>query len=117
MEGVWALGFKVARPLGGNGREVKNWSVNLLHPYRGNVSLIGDAIKLSGLDHYSHKSLIMIGYEHDLPKLALGPLITSFEIAAVDVMSMPLSKRGEGRAHLVHPEHQVLRCVSWELNY
>jgi hypothetical protein len=40
----WALEFKLARPFGDNGREAENWSVNLLHPYEGNVSLIGDCL-------------------------------------------------------------------------
>src|SRR5580692_10740188 len=38
----WALEFKIARPFGDNGREAENWSVNLLHPYAGNVSTVGD---------------------------------------------------------------------------
>jgi len=42
----WALEFKLARPFGDNGREAENWSVNLLHPYEGNVSLVGDCLKL-----------------------------------------------------------------------
>jgi len=44
VQAVWALEFKIVRPFGDNGREAENWSVNLLHPYDGNVSLIGDAI-------------------------------------------------------------------------
>jgi hypothetical protein len=42
----WAIEFKIVRPFGDNGKEAENWTVNLLHPYPGNVSLIGDAIKL-----------------------------------------------------------------------
>ena len=53
----WALEFKIVRPFGDNGREAENWSVNLLHPYQGNVSLIGDAIKLAALNGYRHRSL------------------------------------------------------------
>jgi hypothetical protein len=45
----WALEFKLARPFGDNGKEAENWSVNLFHPYGGNVSLIGDCLKMQGL--------------------------------------------------------------------
>src|SRR6058998_405930 len=34
-------------PFGDNGKEAENWSVNLLHPYEGNVSTIGDCCKLA----------------------------------------------------------------------
>ena len=42
----WALEFKIARPFGDNGAEAENWTVNLLHPYPGNTSSIGDCLKL-----------------------------------------------------------------------
>jgi hypothetical protein len=111
-----AIEFKIVRPFGDNGREAENWSVNLLHPYAGNVSLIGDAIKLSGLNGYRSKGLFVIGYEHDPPKIPLDPLFSSFELIAKTVMGISLGKRVEERRdQLVHPEHQVLRCVGWEL--
>ncbi len=34
----WAIEFKITRPFGDNGKEAENWSVNLLHPYPGNLS-------------------------------------------------------------------------------
>lgn len=112
----WALEFKIVRPFGDNGREAENWSVNLLHPYAGNVSLIGDAIKLSKLDGYPHRGLIVIGYEHNPPKISLDPLLASYELIASRVMNIQLSDRiEEKRDQLVHPEHQVLRCIGWEL--
>jgi hypothetical protein len=45
----WAIEFKITRPYGDNGKEAENWSVNLLHPYPGNVSSVGIATSL--LDH------------------------------------------------------------------
>ena len=45
----WALEFKIVRPFGDNGKEAEHWSQNLLHPYAGNVSSIGDIISLMGL--------------------------------------------------------------------
>src|ERR1051325_6422196 len=49
IKGQWAIEFKIARPFGDNARQAENWSVNLLHPYEGNASLIGDCLKLSRL--------------------------------------------------------------------
>jgi hypothetical protein len=43
---VFAIEFKIVRPFGDNGKEAENWSVNMLHPYPGNVSLLADALKL-----------------------------------------------------------------------
>jgi hypothetical protein len=112
----WAVEFKVVRPFGDNGKEAENWSVNLLHPYAGNVSLIGDAIKLAGLSGYRHKGLFVIGFEHDPAKISIGPLIQAFELIAQQVMKIDLRGRvEETRSQLVHPEHQVLRCVGWEI--
>lgn len=117
IQDEWAIEFKIARPFGDNGKEAENWSVNLLHPYAGNVSLIGDAIKLSELGTYNHKALFVIGFEHDPAKISLNPLLDAFELIAQQVMSVHLGKRvEENRGHLVHPEHQVLRCVGWELD-
>lgn len=57
----WALEFKLARPFGDNGKEAENWSVNLLHPYPGNVSLIGDCLKLRGLGGIERKAVVVVG--------------------------------------------------------
>ena len=96
---------------------IKNWSVNMLHPYPGNESLIGDAIKLSSdLHAYRHKGLFVIGFEHDPAKISLDPLIDSFESIARRVVKMALGERiEEKRKDLCHPEHQVLRCIGWQL--
>src|SRR3989304_2047529 len=48
----WAIEFKIVRPFGDNGKEAENWSVNMLHPYEGNVSLLSDAIKLKLFNGY-----------------------------------------------------------------
>lgn len=114
--GAWALEFKIVRPFGDNGREAENWSQNLLHPYEGNVSLIGDAVKLSKLGTYSNKCLFVVGYEHASPRITPDPLLSSFELIARSVVNIPLGKRvEETRYGLIHPVHQVLRCISWEL--
>jgi hypothetical protein len=38
----WATEFKLLRPFGDNGKEAEHWSENVLHPYPGNVSSMGD---------------------------------------------------------------------------
>ncbi len=112
----WAIEFKIVRPFGDNGREAENWSVNMLHPYPGNVSLIGDAIKLSVLNSYPCKGLLVIGYEHNPARISLDPLIASFELIATQGLKLGLGQRvEETRVGLCHPEHQVLRCIGWEL--
>jgi hypothetical protein len=112
----WASEFKIVRPFGDNGREAENWSVNMLHPYSGNVSLIGDAVRLSTLENYRNKGLFVIGYEHNPPRIGLNPLLDAFELIAGHVMQLALDTRiEECREGLVHPEHQVLRCVGWQL--
>jgi hypothetical protein len=48
IRGSWAFEFKIARPYGDNGKEAEagDWSVNVIHPYEGNVSSLGDCMKL-----------------------------------------------------------------------
>lgn len=112
----WAVEFKIVRPFGDNGREAENWSVNMLHPYAGNTSLLGDAVKLSKLAGYHQKGLFVIGYEHSPARISLNPLIDSFEVIARQIMHIDLDERiEECREGLVHPEHQVLRCIGWQL--
>jgi hypothetical protein len=116
IQGNWAIEFKIVRPYGDNGKEAENWTVNLLHPYAGNVSLIGDAIKLLQLPSYNHKGLFIIGYEHNPAKISLDPIISSFELIMKNVIEINIGERIEEKRHgLVHPEHQVVRCIGWEL--
>ncbi|OGO59852.1 MAG: hypothetical protein A2029_00510 [Chloroflexi bacterium RBG_19FT_COMBO_47_9] len=116
VDNEWAIEFKIIRPFGDNGKEAENWTVNLLHPYPGNVSLIGDAFKLVGLKNYRKKGLFIIGYEHNPAQISLDPLISSFELIAINIIKLNLGRRiEETRNGLVHPQHQVVRCIGWEL--
>ncbi len=116
IPGKWAIEFKITRPFGDNDQEAENWSVNLLHPYSGNVSSIGDCIKLATLKGSERKAVIVIGYEHDPPRIDLKRLIDSFETIASRVAGIGLSARVETRSPgLVHPVHQVLRVFAWEV--
>lgn len=117
VQDIWAIEFKIVRPFGNNDKEAEGWSQNLLHPYEGNISLVGDAIKLSKLDTYPQKCLFAIAYEHDPPQIDLEPLLCSFELISKSIVKIPLSERfEERRGGLVHPTHQVVRCVAWQLD-
>lgn len=116
IPGQWAIEFKITRPFGDNGREAENWSVNLLHPYPGNVSSIGDCYKLLQLDGVERRAVCVIGYEHSPAKIDLTPLIQSFEEIARNVAHMSLGPRAETRRQgLIHPVHQVVRVFAWEV--
>ncbi|MGE5693311.1 MAG: hypothetical protein ACM3YF_05980 [Candidatus Zixiibacteriota bacterium] len=112
----WALEFKLARPFGDNGKEAENWSVNLLHPYEGSTSIIGDCLKLEKLDGPERRAAIVIGYEHTPPQVSLVPLLNAFELVATGVMGIRLGQRHQVvRAGLVHPVHQQLTVSAWEV--
>ncbi len=112
----WALEFKLARPFGDNGKEAENWSVNLLHPYEGSTSAIGDCLKLLRLDGVERKAAVVIGYEHTPPQISLAPLVKAFEVVATSVTNIKLGSRVEvRRTGLVHPVHQQLSVVGWEV--
>ena len=112
----WAIEIKIVRPFGDNGNVAENWSVNMLHPYEGNTSLIGDALKLKELEGFPRKAIFLIAYEHAIPKIDLDILITSFELIIQKVVGLNIRERiEEKRENLVHPEHQVVRCLAWEL--
>jgi hypothetical protein len=70
----WALEFKIARPFGDNRKEAENWSVNLLHPYNGNTSSLGDCMKLLDLNRPERKAVVGPSYEQDPTKKSLAPL-------------------------------------------
>ena len=116
IPGQWALEFKIVRPFGDNGRHAEHWSENILHPYPGNTSSLGDCMKLlqSGLPE--RKGIIVFGYEHAEAVVPLDPAIRSFELLAAQIMQVKLTPRIEHRIEgLIHPVHQVLRVFGWEI--
>lgn len=116
ITGSWALEIKIARPFGDNGRAAENWSVNLLHPYDGNISLLGDCIKLQSHQCHEQKAVIAVGFEHNPPQIRLEPLLRSFEVIARDVLSIRLGDRTTAvRTNLVHPVHEQLTVVGWPI--
>jgi hypothetical protein len=116
IEKHWAIEIKIARPFGDNGKLAENWSVNLLHPYPGNTSLLGDCLKLTELSCSEQKAVIAVGYEHDPAQVSLEPLLKAFEVVAATVLNNKLGPRTEAiRDGLVHPIHQRLGIVGWEV--
>ena len=116
IPGRWALEFKIVRPFGDNGIEAEHWSQNLLHPYRGNVSAISDAIKL--LEHrvVEQRAIVAICYEHDPPKIDLEILLSAFELISKQLMHIPLSRRYSAPVvACIHPIHQRAKVHGWML--
>ncbi len=112
----WALEVKIVRPFGDNGLPAEHWSENILHPYPGNTSSLGDCVKLllSGLPE--RKGIVVFGYEHAEAVVPLDPAIRSFELLAPEIMQVKLTPRIERRIEgLIHPVHQVLRVFGWEI--
>ena len=116
IKGEWAVEVKIARPYGDNGREAESWSVNLLHPYAGNVSVIGDCFKMAQYAGPERRAVLVVGYEHAPPQIDLSPLFKSFEAIAANVCGIQLSSRVEVFSReLTHPVHQQLRVAAWEV--
>jgi hypothetical protein len=116
VSGHWGLEFKIVRPYGDNGQQAENWSVNMLHPYSGNASALGDCLKLLSLDIPERKAVVVVGYEHDPPQISLKPLIESFELIASQVLRIQLGQRvAEIRKPLVHTVHQRVTVFAWEV--
>lgn len=112
----WAIEIKLVRPFGNNGKEAENWSVNLLHPYEGNVSAIGDCLKLRRYPGQERKASVAIGYEHTPAQIPLEPVLRSFEVIANQIAGIQLGPRVEVRRDgLRHPIHQQLLVAAWEV--
>jgi hypothetical protein len=116
IPGQWALELKIVRPFGDNGVLAEHWSENLLHPYAGNVSSLGDCLKLleSGLNE--RKGILVLTYEHSPPKIDLTVLLSSFELLAERILGLSLSPRHSATASdLIHPVHQQATVYGWEV--
>lgn len=112
---LWQVELKVVRPFGDNGKEAENWSQNLLHPYPGSTSSLGDCMKLLLSQRTERRAVIAFGYEHLEPLIRLEPCVGGFELLA-KWMGIRLSSRLEQRRQpLVHPVHQVLLVFGWEV--
>jgi hypothetical protein len=116
VPGHWALEFKIVRPFGDNGKPAEHWSENVLHPYPGNTSSLGDCLKLIQCGLSERKAIVIFGYEHCPAQVCIEPAIASFELLAREIMKLRLGNRVEElREHLVHPVHQQLRVYGFEV--
>ena len=116
IPGEWVIEFKLLRPFGDNGREAEHWSENVLHPYPGNVSAIGDCIKLVESGFSERKAIIVFGYEHSPPKIEISTAMNSFEVIARQVVNISLGEQYSADfGPLVHPVHQQGKLFGWEV--
>lgn len=112
----WAIEVKLLRPFGDNGREMEHWSESALHPYEGNKSSVGDALKLQDSGFSERKAVLIYGFEHDPPEIDLEPTIEAFELIAEEVRGVNLGPRAEStETGLVHPVHEQVRTCGWEV--
>jgi hypothetical protein len=116
IPGHWAVEFKMVRPYNNNGTIFEHWSENVLHPYEGNTSALGDCLKLLSSGVGERKAVIIFGYERTPPTVKLDAAIRGFEVLAKEVMNLRLSNRIEElRDGLIHPVHQQLRVFAYEV--
>ncbi len=116
IPGEWAIEFKLLRPFGDNGAEAEHWSENALHPYPGNVSSIGDSIKLIESGFPERKAIVIFGYEHSAPLIDITIAIESFEMIAKQVVGIELGARQSAEfGPLIHPVHQQGKMFGWEI--
>jgi len=113
----WAIEFKLLRPFGDNGAEAEHWSENVLHPYPGNASSIGDSIKLIESGFTERKAIIVFGYEHSPPLIDISIAIESFEAVAKQVVGIELGERYSAMfGPLIHPVHQQGKVFGWQVS-
>jgi len=116
IPGDWAIEFKIIRPFGDNGKPAEHWSENILHPYPGNTSSLGDCLKLLGTSLPVKKAVVIFGYEHSPALVSLDAAIAAFELIAANVMRIRLGSTIHAkREGLSHPVHQVLRVFGYEI--
>jgi len=116
LPGEWAVEVKLARPFGDNGKPAERWSENLLYPYAGNTSSLGDCLKLLGSEFPERKAVLVIGYEHTPPLIPLEPAVRGFELLASQVLGLNLSSREQVIVTgLVHPFHQQASVYGWQV--
>lgn len=112
----WVIEFKLVRPFGDNGKEAEHWSENLLHPYPGNVSAIGDCFKLRNSGFAEQKAIIVFGYEHTPPLIDLDVAVRSFEAIAQTVVGFEIGPRVTAMVTgLIHTYHQQAKVFGWEI--
>jgi hypothetical protein len=112
----WAIEVKLIRPFGDNGAQAEHWSENVLHPYPGNISSIGDCLKLCSSSLCPRRAVLVFGYEHTPPQIPLELAIAAFEMIAQRVLGIRLGTRNQvTHGGLIHPVHQQLTVYGWQI--
>jgi hypothetical protein len=120
IPGEWAIEFKMIRPYGDNGKESDYWLKNLLFPYHTGKSSISDCIKLKESGRSEQKAIVVFGYEHDPPKIAIEVAVRAFEAMvscfAGQEYGFYLGPRCSASFDkLIHPVHQQGKVFGWEV--
>jgi hypothetical protein len=116
IPGEWAIEFKLARPFGDNGAIAEHWSENLLHPYLGNTSAIGDTLKLVASDFPERRAVVIFAFQRAIPKLQIETAVRSFEGIVTQVLRVKIGTRESSEfTSLIHPHHQHGLIFGWEI--
>jgi len=120
IPGDWAIEVKLARPYRDNGDVSPYWVKKVLSPYPddypGSRSAVGDCLKLARSDFEERTALMVIGYEHDPPKIEVGTAIKSLELIVEEVQDVRLGPREESTAQdLVHDVFEQSTVYGWEV--
>jgi hypothetical protein len=121
IPGEWAIEFKLLRPFNDNGRQAEHWSENIIHPYFGTVSSVGDVIKLLRSGFLERKAIVLMGYKHIPHVIDLEPILLTFELIIQHVVggekfSIKLGPRTSAEfGPLIHPVHQQGIVIGWEV--
>ena len=120
IPGHWAIEVKLARPYRDNGDVSPYWVKKVLSPYPddypGSRSAVGDCLKLAGSDFEERKALMVIGYEHDPPKIEVGTAVEALELITEEVQGVRLGPRQESSAEdLVHDVFERSTVYGWEV--
>jgi hypothetical protein len=121
IPGQWAIEVKLARPYRDNGDVSPYWVKKVLSPYPddypGSRSAVGDCLKLAGSDFEERRALMVIGYEHDPPKIEVRTAVDSLELITVKVQDVQLGPRQEKTAkNLVHEVFEQVTVYGWEID-
>lgn len=120
IPGAWAIEVKLARPYRDNGDVSPYWVKKVLSPYPddypGSRSAVGDCLKLASSDFEERKALMVIGYEHDPPKIEVDTAIEALELITEEVQGVQLGPRHESSAEdLVHDVFEQSTVYGWEV--
>lgn len=116
IPGKWAIECKIVRPYGDNDKIAEHWSQNLLHPYPGNTSSIGDVYKLLEVHSPERKAVVVVTYSKTVPEIDIEVIVRIFELIAIQGLNLPLSQRQlKEIPDLIHPVHQKSYIYGWEV--